>query len=68
MQTIVNDNLDLGCALIEKTATNKAIREIDEHLMSGYQVWTTLSHWCSIVSFAQSVTWILAPIEQHLQI
>ena len=38
MQTIVNDNLDVGCAIIEKAATEKAIHEIDDHLMSGYQV------------------------------
>ncbi|KAK9805719.1 hypothetical protein WJX73_001907 [Symbiochloris irregularis] len=36
--TIVNDNLDLGCALIEKAATDKAIAEIDDHLMTGYQM------------------------------
>lgn len=36
--TIVNDNLDLGCSIIEKAATEKAIHEIDEHLLQGYQV------------------------------
>lgn len=45
LQTIVSDNLDLGCALIEKAATDKAIHEIDDHLMSGYQVGSLLAGW-----------------------
>lgn len=35
----MNDNLDLGCSIIEKAATEKAIHEIDEHLLQGYQVY-----------------------------
>jgi len=32
------DNLDLGCALIEKAATDKAIRDIDEALAPAYAI------------------------------
>lgn len=32
------DNLDLGCALIEKAATDKALRDIDEALAPAYVV------------------------------
>ncbi len=35
---LINDNLELACAVIEKTATDKAIREIDERLLPAYQV------------------------------
>ena len=38
VQTIVADNLDLGCSMIEKTAMDKAVREIDDHLMNSYTV------------------------------
>ncbi|KAJ3092021.1 hypothetical protein HK102_011503 [Quaeritorhiza haematococci] len=33
---IVNDNLDLACSVIEKTAAEKAVPEIDEGLASSY--------------------------------
>ena len=36
--TISNDNLELGCTLIEKAAAERAIREIDEALASVYNV------------------------------
>eukprot|EP01035_Chromulina_nebulosa_P020075 gene20075-26069_t len=32
------DNLDLGCKLIEKAATEKAIRDVDESLAASYQL------------------------------
>lgn len=35
---LTGDNLELGCSVIEKTAADKAIREIDERLMPAYQV------------------------------
>ncbi len=35
---LTNDNLELACTVIEKTATDKAIREIDERLLPAYQV------------------------------
>ncbi len=38
MQVLMNDNLELGCTFIEKAATDKAIREIDERLLPAYQV------------------------------
>ena len=38
-QVLMNDNLELGCTFIEKAATDKAIREIDERLLPAYQVW-----------------------------
>ncbi|KAK9843414.1 hypothetical protein WJX81_000935 [Elliptochloris bilobata] len=34
---LMNDNLELGCTFIEKAATDKAIREIDERLLPAYQ-------------------------------
>lgn len=37
-QVLMNDNLELGCTFIEKAATDKAIREIDERLLPAYQV------------------------------
>ena len=43
-QTIVADNLDLGCGVIEKTAMDKAVREIDHHLMGGYEVLLPVLH------------------------
>lgn len=36
VQLAANGNLDLGCALIEKAATDKAVRDIDEALNSAY--------------------------------
>lgn len=36
MQMIATDNLDLGCTIFEKAATEKAIREIDERLVQQY--------------------------------
>lgn len=33
-----NDNLELGCMLIQKAATEKAMRDIDEQLGQSYQV------------------------------
>jgi len=36
LQVCSNDNLDLGCALIEKAAMEKAIRDIDEALQVSY--------------------------------
>ena len=36
MQMIATDNLDLGCTIFEKAATEKAIREIDERLIQQY--------------------------------
>ncbi|KAJ7514921.1 hypothetical protein O6H91_23G065800 [Diphasiastrum complanatum] len=32
VQIVTNDNLDLGCAVIEKAATEKALRDLDETL------------------------------------
>ncbi|KAK9824056.1 hypothetical protein WJX72_007392 [[Myrmecia] bisecta] len=37
VQVVTNDNLDLGCGIIEKAATDKAIREIDERLLAAYR-------------------------------
>ena len=36
VQMIATDNLDLGCTIFEKAATEKAIREIDERLIQQY--------------------------------
>lgn len=33
---IATDNLDLGCTIFEKAATEKAIREMDERLIQQY--------------------------------
>lgn len=38
MTIIAQDNLDLGCTIIEKAATDKAVRDIDERLMPVYQM------------------------------
>ena len=35
---LTNDNLELACQVVEKTASDKAIREIDERLQMAYQV------------------------------
>lgn len=34
--TAVNDNLDVACKVIEKIAMNRAIIEVDDHLLDGY--------------------------------
>ncbi len=33
----MNDNLDLGCTLIERAATDKAVRDIDKSLTAAYE-------------------------------
>lgn len=43
VNVLTNDNLELACTVIEKTATDKAIREIDDRLMPAYQVPTSPS-------------------------
>lgn len=35
--TVIGDNLDLGCTIIEKASTDKAIKEVDERLLPYYQ-------------------------------
>jgi hypothetical protein len=35
---LANDNLELACQVVEKTASEKAIREVDERLQMAYQV------------------------------
>ncbi len=51
---LINDNLELACAVIEKTATDKAVRDIDERLLPAYQVHSLLA-WadpcCIFVAF-----------------
>jgi CCR4-NOT transcription complex subunit 1 len=37
VQVCSNDNLELGCMLIEKAATEKAVRDVDEALTNAYQ-------------------------------
>lgn len=37
VQVCANDNLELGCMLIEKASTEKAVRDIDEELAASYQ-------------------------------
>jgi CCR4-NOT transcription complex subunit 1 len=38
LQLLVNDNLDLGCTIIERAATDKAVRDIDKSLAQvGHQ-------------------------------
>jgi len=37
VQSCSNDNLELGCMLIEKAATEKALRDIDEALATAFQ-------------------------------
>ena len=32
VSVVVTDNLDLGCTLIERAATDKAVRDIDKSL------------------------------------
>jgi CCR4-NOT transcription complex subunit 1 len=36
-QILVNDNLDLGCTIIERAATDKAVRDIDKSLAQQYE-------------------------------
>ncbi|KAG2431214.1 hypothetical protein HXX76_009742 [Chlamydomonas incerta] len=36
VSVLVNDNLDLGCTLIERAATDKAVRDIDKSLQAAY--------------------------------
>lgn len=38
VQTCARDNLEIGCILIEKAATEKAMRDVDEALSSAVQV------------------------------
>ena len=38
VQKCVGDNLDLGCMLIVKAATEKAMRDIDERLRGSYEI------------------------------
>ncbi|PRP81377.1 hypothetical protein PROFUN_11064 [Planoprotostelium fungivorum] len=38
VQLIASDNLDLACALIEKAATERAVREVDEQLAGAIQL------------------------------
>lgn len=33
----MNDNLDLGCTIIERAATDKAVRDIDKSLAAQYE-------------------------------
>ena len=35
---LTNDNLELACQVVEKTASEKALREVDERLQMAYQV------------------------------
>ncbi|KAG2489762.1 hypothetical protein HYH03_011713 [Edaphochlamys debaryana] len=37
ISVLVNDNLDLGCTLIERAATDKAVRDIDKSLQAAYE-------------------------------
>eukprot|EP00210_Caulerpa_lentillifera_P003605 g3440.t1 len=34
---VIADNLDLGCTIIEKASTDKAVKEVDERLLPYYQ-------------------------------
>lgn len=36
----VNDNMDLACAFVQKTTVDKALIEIDRHLMSVSPAYT----------------------------
>ena len=38
LQIITSDNFELGCTIIEKSATDKAIRDINERLASALQI------------------------------
>jgi CCR4-NOT transcription complex subunit 1 len=37
VQLLVQDNLELGCTIIERAATEKAIRDIDKSLAAQYE-------------------------------
>ena len=37
MQLITSDNFELGCTIIEKSATDKAVRDINERLVPAFQ-------------------------------
>ncbi|KIY96495.1 CCR4-NOT transcription complex subunit 1 [Monoraphidium neglectum] len=37
LQVLVNDNLELGCSIIERAATDKAVRDIDKSLAAAYE-------------------------------
>ncbi|KAF6255466.1 CCR4-Not complex component, Not1-domain-containing protein [Scenedesmus sp. NREL 46B-D3] len=37
VELLVNDNLDLGCTIIERAATDKAVRDIDKSLAQAYE-------------------------------
>ncbi|GIL66130.1 hypothetical protein Vafri_19725 [Volvox africanus] len=37
ISVLVTDNLDLGCTLIERAATDKAVRDIDKSLQAAYE-------------------------------
>lgn len=37
LQTITNDNFELGCTIIERSATDKAIRDINDRLGTAFQ-------------------------------
>lgn len=59
---LINDNLELACAVIEKTATDKAVREIDERLLPAYQVHPLLSQCrpscCICIAFIMYIFYI----------
>lgn len=38
VNVLTNDNLELACTVIEKTATDKAVREMDERLIPAFTV------------------------------
>lgn len=38
---LVNDNLELGCSIIERAATDKAVRDIDKSLATAYEARAT---------------------------
>lgn len=37
VQLVVNENLELGCTIIERAATDKAVRDIDKSLQPAYE-------------------------------
>ena len=37
LQTITNDNFELGCTIIERSATEKAVRDINDRLGTAFQ-------------------------------
>ena len=52
----MNDNLELGCTFIEKAATDKAIREIDERLLPAYQV--RHRYWMSSCTLSAHISYL----------